>query len=155
MTTKRLRSTPIPGVKDSYTGVDFNLGFHVRHYDLGLEYRVAPNLLSGTAVLSVDNYEPLRSLTLDLADTLRVRKVTARGTGGVRVQVAKYRHLRAKLRVEFASEIPVDQEFQITVHYDGNPRPVRSAWGTIGWEELSNGALVASQPCGAPSGRGI
>ncbi|MFZ2598214.1 MAG: M1 family metallopeptidase, partial [Corynebacterium casei] len=32
--------------KDSYTGVDFNLGFSIEHYDLELVYRVEPNLLS-------------------------------------------------------------------------------------------------------------
>ena len=65
MTTTRLRRSPIPGVRDSYTGVDFNLGFHVRHYELTLDYRVGPNRLSGTAVLTIENYQPLRSLTLD------------------------------------------------------------------------------------------
>ena len=37
MTTHRLRSTPIPGTRDSYTGVDFKLGFHISHYDLDLD----------------------------------------------------------------------------------------------------------------------
>lgn len=37
------------------------------------------------------------------------------------------------------------------VHWAGNPKPVRSPWGGLGWEELADGALVASQPVGAPS----
>ena len=45
----------------------------------------------------------------------------------------------------------MDHEFVLSIRYGGTPQPVRSAWGEIGWEELSNGSLVASQPCGAPS----
>ena len=89
MTTTRLRRSPIPGVRDSYTGVDFNLGFHVRHYELTLDYRVGPNRLSGTAVLTIENYQQLRSLTLDLSHHMRVAKVSARGVGGINVQVSK------------------------------------------------------------------
>ena len=151
MTTTRLRRSPIPGVRDSYTGVDFNLGFHVRHYELTLDYRVGPNRLSGTAVLTIENYQPLRSLTLDLSHHMRVAKVSARGVGGMSVQVSKFRHTQGKLRVFFAQSIPEDQEFYLTIRYVGTPRPIRTVWGELGWEELTNGALVASQPCGAPS----
>ena len=146
-----MRSTPVPGTRDSYTGIDFNLGFHIRNYELDLTYRVSPNLLMGTATLHMDNYHPLSSLTLDLSNNLRVEKVTAQGTAGTNVQVARFRHTDKKLRVSFREEIPVDQEFSLTIRYRGNPRPTRSVWGEIGWEELENGALVASQPSGAPS----
>ena len=151
MTTTRLRRSPIPGVRDSYTGVDFNLGFHVRHYELTLDYRVGPNRLSGTAVLTIENYQQLRSLTLDLSHHMRVAKVSACGVGGINVQVSKFRHTQGKLRVFFAQSIPEDQEFYLTIRYVGTPRPIRTTWGELGWEELTNGALVASQPCGAPS----
>lgn len=147
----RLRSTPIPGTRDSYTQVDFNLGFHVRHYDVSLDYVVAPNRLKAVVTLSMDTYQPLRSLTLDLSDALTVKSVTAQGTSAVAVRVQKFRHRNHKLRISFAEEIPVDQEFKVTVTYSGNPRPIRSTWGLIGWEELSNGSLVASQPNGARS----
>ena len=30
-------------------------------------------------------------------------------------------------------------------------RPIRTVWGEVGFEELSNGALVAGQPNGSPS----
>ena len=75
MTARRLRSTPIPGTRDSYTGVDFNLGYHIRHYRLELEYRVGPNRLDGIATLTLDNYVPLKTMTLDLAHNMTVRKV--------------------------------------------------------------------------------
>lgn len=151
MIMRRLRSTPVPGTRDSYTGIDFNLGFHIRRYELDLTYRVAPNLLTGTATLRMDNYQPLEALTLDLGNSLRVEKVTAIGTAGTRITVARFRHANRKLRVTFRQPIPVDQEFSLLIRYRGNPRPLRSEWGMLGWEELDNGALVASQPCGAPS----
>jgi aminopeptidase N len=37
------------------------------------------------------------------------------------------------------------------VRYSGNPTPIGGRWGDIGWDELTDGALVASQPIGAPS----
>ena len=53
MRNLRLRSTPIPGTRDRYTGVEFNLGFHVTHYDLDFDYKVAPNRLEATAMLTL------------------------------------------------------------------------------------------------------
>ena len=35
------------------------------------------------------------------------------------------------------------------MQYTGNPRPLLGRWGEVGWEELTDGALVASQPDGA------
>lgn len=66
--SKVSRKTPIPGTTDRYTWIDFNLGFHVRHYDLELDYRVVNNRLAGTATLTIDNYRPLKTLTRDMFD---------------------------------------------------------------------------------------
>ena len=146
--SKVSRKTPIPGTTDRYTGIDFNLGFHVRHYDLELDYRVVNNRLAGTATLTVDNYRPIKTLTLDLSNNLKVAKVRAQGRG---ISVARTRHHSDKLHITFATELPADQEFTLAITYSGTPRPVASPWGDIGWEELRNGSLVASQPCGARS----
>ncbi|WIM67978.1 M1 family metallopeptidase [Corynebacterium breve] len=151
MILKRLRSTPVPGTRDSYTGVDFNLGFHVRHYDLDLTYRVDPNRLEGTATLRIENWRDLPGLTLDLQQNMVARRVVARGSAGINVKVAKFKQSGGKLRITFAEPIPVDTEFTLTIYYGGNPRPRRTTWGDIGWEELDNGSLVASQPNGAPT----
>lgn len=44
------------------------------------------------------------------------------------------------------------EEFDILVKYSGKPRPVRSrTLGSAGWEELTDGVIVAAQPHGAPS----
>lgn len=146
MTIQRLRSTPIPGTRDDYTGVDFNLGFHISHYDLTLDYRVLPNRLSGIARISVENYEELGHMTLDLVDTMRVSKVQASGLG-----IARFKQSGGKLRLTFKEVAPADTSFELVIHYSGSPKPLKTAWGEIGWEELTEGSLVASQPCGAPT----
>lgn len=149
---RRLRTTEIPGTRDRYTGIDFNLGFHIRHYALELTYKVLPNRLSGVAVMDVVSYLPLRQLTLDLSANLTVRRVSARGMAGADVKVRSFKHRKDnKLLVNFAEEIPADTEFTLRVDYGGTPRPLRTQWGEIGWEETESGALVASQPNGAPS----
>ncbi|MBN9643803.1 M1 family aminopeptidase [Corynebacterium mendelii] len=152
MTDRRLRTSPIPGTTDSYTRVPFNLGYHVRHYDLDLTYRVVPNRLTGRATLDCDNWRALNQLTLDLADTMTVTKVQAAVTGpAANVRVSKFRHRGGKLTVTFTGEIPADTEFSLMVTYRGTPQPVATPWGGLGWEELTEGSLVASQPCGAKS----
>lgn len=49
------------------------------------------------------------------------------------------------------SALPAGAELTIVVRYGGSPRPIRSLWGAIGFEELSDGVLVAGQPNGAAS----
>jgi aminopeptidase N len=129
--------------RDAYTGVDFNLGFHVRHYELDLTYRVRPNRLEGTASLSVVAEDDLTAMTLDLTGRLSVRRVKAP------VRVARFKHSGNKLRLTFADVVPAGTEFTLEIRYGGNPGPRRTAWGEIGWEELTDGSLVASQPNGA------
>ena len=153
MSTHRLRSTPIPGHRDAYTGIDFNLGFHVTHYALDLDYKVGPNRLECTAMLTLSAWRELGHMTLDLADTMRVRRVdvAARAESGQPVAVKRFRQSGNKLRITFTEPIPVDAEFQLSIRYGGTPRPRRTAWGQLGWEELNNGALTANQPNGAPT----
>lgn len=150
-----LRSTPIDGPRDAYTGVDFNLGFHVLHYNLELDYNAVPNHLSGEATLRVENYLPLKTLTLDLSDRLRVSKVQVTGHGASThtnaLSVRRYRHSGNKIHLTFAQEIPADLSFEIRIRYSGTPRPLDSTWGEVGWEETNHGAVVAGQPNGAPS----
>lgn len=136
-----------PG-RDAYTGIDFNYGFSVSHYNLELTYRVEPNLLQGQATLTLTTVdEPLRQLTLDLANNMVARRVTCSGAP----RVTKFRQSNNKLRLNFADDIPPETEFTLVIRYGGNPQPLRTPWGDIGWEETESGALVASQPNGAPS----
>ncbi|WP_442789267.1 M1 family metallopeptidase [Kitasatospora sp. NBC_01302] len=119
--------------------------YRVHRYELTLDYRPGPNRLAGAARLSaLAGPEPLREFTLDLAD-FRIGRVLVDG------KAAHYAHRGGKLRIRPARTPAAGAAFTVEVHYSGNPRPVRSDWGGLGWEELTDGALVASQPVGAPS----
>lgn len=126
---------------DPYTKVAYNPGFTVTHYNLNITYRVEPNLLTGDATLRITPEEGgIDKLTLDLA--LKARKVDApHGT--------RFRQSNNKLRISFNK--PQNKPFDLRIRYGGNPQPLTSTWGTVGWEETESGSLVASQPCGAPS----
>ena len=41
--------------------------------------------------------------------------------------------------------------FRVEIRYAGKPVPISGRWGDIGWDELTDGVLVASQPNGSPS----
>jgi aminopeptidase N len=140
-------ATPAPGAEtssDSYIPAHGNGGYRVRHYDLDLDYRIGPNRLTGTAVLTCVATQALSRLSLDLGE-FRVSRVLVEG------KPAKFTRRGLKLQVRPAKSVPVDTEFRVEVRYVGNPTPVASRWGDIGWDELTDGALVASQPVGAPS----
>ncbi|MQA08176.1 MAG: M1 family peptidase [Pseudonocardiaceae bacterium] len=129
---------------DSYLPGHGNGGYRVRHYDLELDYRVGPNRLTGNATIIAVATHTLSRFTLDLVD-FRVQRVTVDG------RPARYTHSQHKLRVKPAQSIAQGAEFRVEVRYVGNPQPVSGLWGDIGWDELTDGSLVASQPIGAPS----
>ena len=104
-------------------------------------------MLQGTAVLHIRALEELDKLTLDLGGAMVARRVTAKNAP----RVARHRLSAGKLRLSFADSIAEDQEFELHIRYGGSPRPLRTPWGEIGWEETDSGSLVASQPNGAPS----
>ena len=133
---------------DPYTGVDFNLGFEVCHYTLDLTYRVEPNLLHGEAILAIRADEDLASLTLDLGGAMVARRVTAKGAP----RVAKFRQSSGKLRLRFAEEIAAGTEFELVIRYGGSPRPIRTTWGEIGWEETESGSLWPASPMARRAG---
>ncbi len=121
--------------------------YRVLNYELDLGYRPVGNRLTGTARLTAvaaDADRPLREFALDFA-AFRIERVTVDGAP------AKYTHRAGKLRVRPAVPPLPGFRFTVVVRYTGTPRPVASEWGALGWEELTDGALVASQPVGAPS----
>ncbi|MGX7826245.1 M1 family metallopeptidase [Actinokineospora sp. 24-640] len=131
------------GLVDDYLPNNGNSGYRVTGYDLVLDYRVGPGRLSGTARITAVAARVLRRFTLDLASPLRVTRVNVDG------RQARYAHQGGKLTVTPAQ--PVSAGFAVEVRYAGNPVPVRSRWGDIGWDHLEDGVLVAAQPVGAPS----
>ncbi|WP_298444413.1 M1 family metallopeptidase [Gordonia sp. (in: high G+C Gram-positive bacteria)] len=130
---------------DPYLPNNGNLGYRVSRYDLTLDYRVAPNRLRGTATVTATSYQQLSRFTLDLAGGMRVERVTVNG------KQSRYSHRGGKLAITPAAAIPPGGALTVVVRYAGTPRPLRSPWGEVGWEELENGALTANQPNGAPT----
>ena len=130
---------------DSYLPGNGNGGYGVDRYDLDLRYRVATNRLDATAIIRATSTHILEKFSLDLS-RLRVDKVRIEGQRGV-----TFRQTANKLTITAGTPIPADSTFTVTVDYSGSPMPRPSTWGPVGWEELEDGVLVASQPSGAPS----
>lgn len=122
-----------------------NPGYRVWHYDLELAYKPSTGRLSGAAKVSAVAEESLQAFALDLGP-FTVDRVTVDG------RPARWAHRGGKVRVRAGRTIPRGSLFSAELRYAGRPAPVRTRyWGEVGWDELTDGALVASQPVGAPS----
>jgi aminopeptidase N len=135
-----------PTVIDSYLPKNGNAGYRVSRYELDLEYKVAINRLSGSATITAVTLTELQELTLDLSEALTVSKVSVNGK-----RPAHFACHDRKLRIRLQTKCATGVALSIVVRYSGSPRPIRSLWGDVGFEELTNGALVAGQPNGAAS----
>ncbi|MFF0488144.1 M1 family metallopeptidase [Nocardia sp. NPDC004068] len=131
---------------DPYLPQNGNRGYRVSRYELDLEYKVASNRLAGRADITAVTTEARPRFALDLSQSLTVAKVSVNGA-----KVARYTHRHGKLTFAPAQPIPAGGALVIAVQYAGTPRPIRGPWGEVGWEELTDGALVAGQPNGAAS----
>ncbi|WP_328478369.1 M1 family metallopeptidase [Actinoplanes sp. NBC_00393] len=129
---------------DSYLPAHGNGGYRVLHYDLELDYRVVSNRLGGKAVITARAVQSLSRFSLDLGQ-FRVQDVRVDG------RPAKFTHGRGKLRIKPERPIGYGATFKTEIRYAGTPVPIAGRWGDIGWDELTDGVLVASQPNGAPS----
>jgi aminopeptidase N len=139
---------PRPGAAaagDPYLPRSGNGGYRVIRYGLDLDYRVRTNRFDGSATITAEATQALSRFSLDLAG-LEVSRVTVEG-----VKAAKFSQSPGKLVITPATALANGQRFTVVVRYGGQPRPVASEWGQVGWEELEDGVLVAGQPCGAPS----
>ncbi|GIM90405.1 M1 family metallopeptidase [Paractinoplanes toevensis] len=139
--------TATPGADrstDSYLPEHGNGGYRVLHYDLDLDYRVTSNRLAGRAVVTARAGQWLSRFSLDLG-RFRISDVRVDG------RPAKYTHQNGKLRIKPEKPIGYGASFTTEIRYAGTPVPISGRWGDIGWDELTDGALVASQPNGAPS----
>lgn len=133
------------GPVDDYFPEYGDASYDVLHYDLRLVFRIETNHLKGWAELRGVARKDLDVLRLDLQgfDVSKVRVDV--------VPVAKYALKRGKLLVRTSRPIPAGQEFRLAVRYEGRPRPVSDGSDGMGWEELTDGVLVAGQTNGAPS----
>jgi aminopeptidase N len=144
--TRSKKTKNTPAVIDPYLPEAGNFGYRVSRYELDLEYKVAINRLSGSASITAVTLAALRTFTLDLADTLRVTKVAVNGR-----RPARFSSSHNKLRIELSTALPAGAALVVEVRYGGTPEPIETLWGDVGFEELTNGALVAGQPNGASS----
>lgn len=116
------------------------------HYHLALHYELEGNRLRGEATISARAVEDLERVVLDLAH-LDVEKVTVDGR-----PPAKYAARSNRLVLTLKAPISAGSDFRISVKYAGKPKPlVEKHHGDAGWEELTDGVIVAGQPHGAPT----
>ncbi|MGH3351459.1 MAG: M1 family metallopeptidase [Nocardioides sp.] len=140
--------TAVPNLPDAdpYLPGHGDPSWSATHYDLELTYDLVGNRLSGAATIRAVAVEDLSRVVLDIAH-LRVQKVAVDGR-----QPAKWAHRGHRLVLSLRSPITAGDEFVITVRYAGKPRPlVVPHHGDAGWEELTDGVIVAGQPHGAPT----
>jgi aminopeptidase N len=122
-----------------------DLSYGVEHYDLDLRYSLDGNSLTGRAAVDVVVERPTRRLRLDL-HALTASKVTVTGA-----RLARWSARRGRLVLTLGDEVPPGTRLRVRVGYSGVPRPVPGPDGEAGWEELTDGVIVAAQPHGAPS----
>jgi aminopeptidase N len=132
---------------DPYLPTHGNGGYRVEHYELDIDYKLAANRLTGRAVLTAVADAPLSRFSLDLT-AFRVPRVLVDGKPA---KFGQSQSPRGGGKLHVTPARPVTGRFTVEVRYVGNPTPVSSRWGDVGWDELTDGALVASQPIGAPS----
>ncbi|KQX63893.1 M1 family metallopeptidase [Streptomyces sp. Root1310] len=131
------------GVGDPYFPLAGNGGYHVTHYDLTLRYDPAGRHLDGRAVLTARATRPLTRFDLDFQGL----KVT-----GLTVDHVKAAHRRdgQELVVTPRRALRKGERFQVTVTYNGTPRPVTDPDGSLdGWIPTDDGAFAAGEPQGA------
>jgi len=117
----------------------------IARYELDLDYRVAGNRLDARARIHATTRRHVDRFSLDLAG-LRVNRVLLDGK-----RPERWSHRGGQLTVRPGGVLPAGTPVVVEVQYTGNPRPVRGPFGEVGWEELTDGVIVAGQPDGAPS----
>jgi aminopeptidase N len=142
----RLRLSSDLPTADPYLPGHGDPSWSAAHYALDLGYDLAGNRLRGEAVIDAVAEEELSRVVLDLAG-LDVSKVTVDGRAP-----AKYAARSNRLVVTLKEPVPAGRAFRIVVKYAGAPKPlVVRHHGDAGWEELTDGVIVAGQPHGAPT----
>ncbi|MDH6423300.1 aminopeptidase N [Aurantimicrobium minutum] len=130
---------------DSYTPDSGSADFFIEHYSLNLHYRMSSGHLKAVATLAVTLLRAVQQISLDISG-LHVGKVSVDGKAN-----KNFKQSPTKLSLKLGEELPAGSSFELEVHYSGTPRPRSSRWGTVGWEELNDGIVVAAQPTGAPT----
>ena len=129
---------------DRYVPSSGNGGYSVTHYAIDLRYRAATNRLDASATITAISDQELGRFTLDLT-RLQASRVMVNGRKAGKTQS------NGKLAVVPSVPIASGETFTVIIDYSGTPAPRRSPWGLVGWEELEDGVIVASQPTGSPT----
>ncbi|WP_442929036.1 M1 family metallopeptidase [Mycobacterium sp. MS1601] len=145
MRKKKAPSTTDP-VIDPYLPGNGNFGYRVSRYELDIEYKMAINRLAGSVSITAVTLAELKSFSLDLSPALAVSKVSVNGK-----RPQHFKSSNGKLNIALDSKLPAGAALTVNIRYNGSPRPIRTHWGDVGFEELTNGVLVAGQPNGAAS----
>ncbi|WP_426998880.1 M1 family metallopeptidase [Pseudarthrobacter sp. N5] len=119
--------------------------FKVSRYELDLDYKLASNRLMGRAVLDAVALRAVSAVVLELVG-LRAVKVQLNGR-----KVRRFSQRAGQLVIVPDQPLVAGHPFALDIRYEGNPAPRRGLWGEVGWEELTDGVLVAGQPNGAAS----
>jgi aminopeptidase N len=139
---------PVPGASgtaDPYVPGHGTDAYQVLRYELELDYKLASNRLNGRAVLRAVAARRTSAVVLDMTG-LRALKIQLDGS-----RVRRFTQRAEQLVVHCEQPLDPGAEFILDIRYAGNPEPRKGLWGEVGWEELTDGVLVAGQPNGAPS----
>ncbi|SNC60223.1 Peptidase family M1 [Kytococcus aerolatus] len=128
---------------DPYLPAHGDTRYRVEHYELELTYAVVTNRLDERARLHVRIVEPTTRIDVDL-------RGLQLGGASVDGKPVKYRRKAGGWGILVGDRQPGDR-FVLELRVSGKPRPVPGTHGEAGWEELTEGAMVGSQPQGAPS----
>ncbi len=134
------------GSPDPYVPGHGTNAYRVTRYELDLDYKLASNRLNGRAVLHAEADRAASAIVLDLAGMRAVKSSAQRAKG--------CGNSASALSSWWWSPTPPcspGDSFTLDIRYEGNPGPRRGLWGEVGWEELTDGVLVAGQPNGAAS----
>lgn len=129
---------------DPYVPGHGDASYDVAHYDVNLRYRPTSNRLDGDVTLHCVAVQPIIALSIDLHH-LQVAKITG-------PELGRWTQRAGKIHVTLKTPAKVGDEFSLTVRYSGHPTAITSpVLGDAGWEELTDGVIVAAQPHGAPT----
>ncbi|MBV1780909.1 M1 family metallopeptidase [Paeniglutamicibacter sp. ABSL32-1] len=132
-------------IPDAYLPRSGSADYRVAHYDLDLDCKLGGNRLDGRATITAVAVTELQRIVLDLSG-LRASRCQVNGS-----KVTRSTQKAGRLELHLATPVPAGEQFSVEIRYGGVPNVRQGTWGEVGWEELTDGVLVAGQPNGAPT----
>jgi len=133
------------GVGDRYFPQSGNTGYDAADYRVDLRYSPKTRGIDSTVTMTATATQDLSSFDLDFRGPA-VRSATVDGAP------AKYQRTANKLVITPPAALDEGATFTTAVHYAGRPSPIGNPdLGTYGWVASRDGAVVVSEPDGAPT----